>query len=221
MLTSCDTPSTKNNVEQDTYVNHSIANTNNLETKEDLPIEAHLEEIGDEPLDDWEPRITSTPAKQPHQPFYLPKSNIEKIKTYFYSDVITNESTIKSLIDNDVILEGYVSNSDGTILSYAFQKEDEKYIGKEFYLAGDYQLRQKLTSTYKDTVYKMLEISGTDNPEQFLQELLASPKITKYTGCIVQQKPVKYGVIDLTSCEEDNGTVLATVLSLYNPEPAQ
>lgn len=61
----------------------------------------------------------------------------------------------------------------------------------------------------------MLEISGVDNPDQFLQQLLASPKITKYTGCTVQLKPVEYGVIDLTSCEDDD----ATVLALYNPKP--
>ena len=60
----------------------------------------------------------------------------------------------------------------------------------------------------------MLQVNGVENPQLFFQELTASPKITKFTGCVVQQKQSKYSVIDLTFCEDD----VISILTSYNPK---
>lgn len=120
----------------------------------------------------------------------------------------------KKIDENDNFFSGHVEYNNDTSIIYFFDKEQERYLGEKFVLSGNYELSKNFSKFHKGIIYKMLEVSGAKNPKNFFQELLDSPKIIKYEGCTVQQKQVEYGIIDLTSCIDND----MTVLSLYNPE---
>lgn len=211
LLTSCDA------------ISHDVQGSEQLQVvddteKENIGVKASVKkddvEVESYTSSEWEPRMIKAPISQIHKRFDLPESSIQKIKIYFYNDIDANNNVEKKLDESDYVFEGYVSYADSTLLNYSFEKEANNYLGINFYLAGDYRLNKNFTISQKDIIYKMLEVSGAENPKQFFQELLDSPEITKYTGCTVQLKEVKYGVIDLTSCKEDD----ATIIALYNPE---
>lgn len=67
---------------------------------------------------------------------------------------------------------------------------------------------------YENIIYKISDLSSVDNHPQFFQALLDSPKITKYTGCVMQHKQSKYAMVEIIFCEDNN----RTDLSLYNSE---
>lgn len=157
------------------------------------------------------PFITKTPAKQAHEPFFLPDENVKKTKNLFHKDYNLNQINSKQFDETAYGFFVVIQYDDGTILDYSLDKVNNKYFVKRFTLAGNYQPHDPFNKLNKSIVYKILEISGADNPELFFQELISSPKITKYKGCIVQQKQSKYAMVDLTSCEFDN----RTDLSLY------
>ena len=164
---------------------------------------------------DWAPLITKTPAKQAHEPFFLPEENVKKIRNFFSKN--QNKKQIKNKQFDETAYGFFVviQYDDGTILDYSLDKVNNKYFVKVSNLRGNYQPLEPFNNIHKDAVYKMLDISGADNPEVFFQELISSPKITKYKGCTVQQKQSKYAMVDLTSCEFDN----RTDLSLYKSKP--
>ena len=160
---------------------------------------------------DWAPLITNTPAKQVHKPFFLPQKNVSKLKDFFYGNKNYINIKDKSFFENQHIFYGYVDYLNGISISYSFNKENNKYFSESFLMRGEYE---QINNSHEDIIYKILDISGANDPELFFQELISSPKITKYKGCIVQQKQSKYAMVDLTSCEFDN----RTDLSLYNSE---
>ena len=163
---------------------------------------------------DWAPLITRTPAKQAREPFFLPNENVKETKNLFHKDYNLNQINSKQFEETAYGFFVVIQYDDGTILDYSLDKVNNKYFVKRFTLAGKYQPHDPFKRLDEDIIYKILEISGADNPELFFQELISSPKITKYKGCTVQQKQSKYAMVDLTSCEFDN----RTDLSLYNPE---
>ena len=163
---------------------------------------------------DWAPLITITPAKQAREPFFLPDENVKETKNLFHKDWNLNQINSKQFNETAYGFFVVIQYDDGTILDYSLDKVNKEYFVKRFTLAWKYQPHEPFNNIHKDVVYKILEISGADDPELFFQELISSPKITKYKGCIVQQKQSKYAMVDLTSCEFDN----RTDLSLYNPE---
>ncbi|MBE0443332.1 MULTISPECIES: hypothetical protein [unclassified Psychrobacter] len=163
---------------------------------------------------DWAPLITRTPAKQAHEPFFLPDENVKKTKKLFHKDYNLNQINSKQFDETAYGFFVVIQYDDGTILDYSLDKVNNKYFVKRFTLAGKYQPLDPFNKLNKAVVYQILEISGADNPEIFFQELINSPKITKYKGCTVQQKQSKYAMVGLTSCEFDN----RTDLSLYNPK---
>ena len=160
------------------------------------------------------PFIIRTPAKQAREPFFLPDENVKETKNLFHKDYSLNQINSKQFDETAYGFFVVIQYDDGTILDYSLDKVNNKYFVKRFTLAGKYQPHEPFNNIHKDVVYKILEISGADDPEVFFQELISSPKITKYKGCTVQQKQSKYAMVDLTSCEFDN----RTDLSLYNPE---
>lgn len=215
LLISCNACSTDiQNTEQKQDINSSIQDIDNKAIKKEASTEVKEDTMVLESLVEWEPRMIRTPTSAPHKDFYLPDSNVQKIKPYLYNDIDINRIKEKYLDENNYIFRGYVQYFDNTTIDYSFKKDKSGYSGTEFYLAGNYELSIAFSEFNKNIIYKMLEISGAENPKVFFQELVDSPKITKYTGCTVQLKEVKYGVIDLTSCKEDD----ATVIALYNPE---
>ncbi|MBH0065007.1 hypothetical protein [Psychrobacter sp. SZ93C1] len=157
------------------------------------------------------PFITKTPAKQVHEPFFLPDENVKKTKKLFHKDYNLNQINSKQFDETAYGFFVVIQYNDGTILDYSLDKVNNKYFVKRFTLAGKYQPHDPFNKLDEDIIYKILDISGADNPEVFFQELISSPKITKYKGCTVQQKQSKYAMVDLTSCEFDN----RTDLSLY------
>ncbi|MBE0408005.1 hypothetical protein ACT3TI_13880 [Psychrobacter sp. AOP22-C1-22] len=150
------------------------------------------------------PFITNPPAKQAREPFFLPEENVKNIKNFFFNNYNENQIKNKQYDETAYGFFGVIQYNDGTILDYSLDKVNNKYFVKMSNLRGNYQLRNSFNNIHKDTVYKMLDISGVDDPEIFFQELISSPKITKYKGCTVQQKQSKYAMVDLTSCEFDN-----------------
>ncbi|MBE0443533.1 MULTISPECIES: hypothetical protein [unclassified Psychrobacter] len=213
LLISCDAFSTNDNTKDE--------NTDNLKhiieeekIKEDALRVIEADIVISEPSVDWEPRIIKTPVSQPHKPFYFPESRAQEIKNYLYREIDSNLIKGKQLDENKYLFRGYIQYIDGIDFDYSFIKDTEGYFGKTYTLSSDYKSNEEFSKLHMNLIYKMLEISSIENPQQFFQELINSPKITKYTGCTVQLKQAKYGVIDLTSCEEDD----ATVLALYNPE---
>lgn len=163
------------------------------------------------------PFITETPAKQAHEPFFLPDKNVKETKNLFHKDYSLNQINSKQFDETAYGFFVVIQYDDGTILDYSLDKVNNKYFVKRFTLAGKYQPHEPLNNIHKDTIYKILEISGADDPELFFQELISSPKITKYKGCTVQQKQSKYAMVDLTSCEFDNRTDLSLYNSKSNP----
>ena len=161
------------------------------------------------------PFITRTPAKQVHEPFFLPDENVKKTKKLFHKDYNLNQINSKQFDETAYDFFVVIQYDDGTILDYSLDKVNNKYFVKRFTLAGKYQPHDPFNKLDEDIIYKILDISGADNPEIFFQELINSPKITKYKGCTVQQKQSKYAMVDLTSCEFDN----RTDLSLYKSKP--
>ena len=160
------------------------------------------------------PSITKTPAKQVHEPFFLPDENVKKTKKLFHKDYNLNQINSKQFDETAYGFFVVIQYNDGTILDYSLDKVNNKYFVKRFTLAGKYQPHDPFNKLDEDIIYKILDISGADNPEIFFQELINSPKITKYKDCIVQQKQSKYAMVDLTSCEFDN----RTDLSLYESQ---
>ncbi|MGP9600891.1 MULTISPECIES: hypothetical protein [unclassified Psychrobacter] len=163
---------------------------------------------------DWRPFITDTPAKQARKPFSLPKENISKLKEFFHENTNAIEIQDEGFFENEHIFNGDIKYSNGTSIMYTFNKKNNNYFNELFLMYGEYKPNESFSPADKDIIYKILEISGADNPEDFFQELINSPQITKYEGCTVQQKQSKYAMVDLTSCEFDN----RTDLSLYNPK---
>ncbi|CAM3431654.1 hypothetical protein GCM10016272_03280 [Psychrobacter glaciei] len=163
---------------------------------------------------DWAPLITRTPAKQAHEPFFLPDENVKKIRDFFNKNQNRKQIKNRQFEETAYGFFSVIQYYDDTILDYSLDKVNNKYFVKMSNLRGNYQPHEPFNNTHKDAVYKMLNISGADNPEIFFQQLISSPKITKYKGCTVQQKQSKYAMVDLTSCEFDN----RTDLSLYNPK---
>ncbi|MFZ2554748.1 hypothetical protein [Psychrobacter urativorans] len=163
---------------------------------------------------DWEPRRTSTPASQSHYSYHLPEPNIRKIKAYFYDNIADNEVIEKRINEDDYYFSGYVEYNDNISITYYFDKDKGSYFSERFYLAIKDNRDATLNDFQKNIVYKMLQVNGVENPQLFFQELTASPKITKFTGCVVQQKQSKYSVIDLTFCEDD----VISILTSYNPK---
>ena len=161
------------------------------------------------------PFITKTPAKQVHEPFFLPDENVKKTKKLFHKDYNLNQINSKQFDETAYGFFVVIQYDDGTILDYSLDKVNNKYFVKRFTLAGKYQPHDPFNRLDEDIIYKILDISGADNPEIFYQELINSPIITKYKGCTVQQKQSKYAMVDLTSCEFDN----RTDLSLYKSKP--
>lgn len=161
------------------------------------------------------PFITKTPAKQVHDPFFLPEENVKKLKYLSHRNNDAANVKDKSFFENEHVFYGYIDYLNGTSISYLFNKENDKYFSESFLMRGEYKLIKQLDSSYKDTIYKILDISGANDPEFFFQELISSPEITKYRGCIVQQKQSKYAMVDLTSCEFDNRTDLSLYKSKY------
>ncbi|SLJ84067.1 hypothetical protein [Psychrobacter sp. DAB_AL43B] len=160
---------------------------------------------------DWAPHITKTPAKQAHEPFFLPDENVKKIRNFFNKNQNKKQIKNKQFEETAYGFFSVIQYYDDTILDYSLDKVNNKYFVKMSNLRGHYQPHEPFNNIHKDAVYKMLDISGADDPEIFFQELISSPKITKYKGCTVQQKQSKYAMVDLTSCEFDN----RTDLSLY------
>ena len=160
------------------------------------------------------PFITKTPAKQAYKPFFLPDKNVKKTKKLFHKDYNLNQINSKQFDETAYGFFVVIQYDDGTILDYSLDKVNNEYFVKRFTLAGKYQPHEPFNNIHKGVVYKILEISGADDPEVFFQELISSPKITKYKGCTVQQKQSKYAMVDLTSCEFDN----RTDLSLYESQ---
>lgn len=198
------------NDEQDT---HDLNHNKDVKSKLSEVDEVQIDTVSSE----WEPRVIQTPVGQQHKSFLMPKENIEKIKSYFYNTVDAKQVKEKQLEENDYILYGYIRYLDDTVLEYDFRKGDREYSGHRFGFGGNYKTNEDFSEFNKHIIYKMLDASGIDSPQVFFQELINSPKITKYKGCTVQLKKAKYGMIDLTSCKEDN----LTSLSLYNPELKQ
>ena len=163
---------------------------------------------------DWAPLITRTPAKQAHEPFFLPDENVKRLKKSFHRKTNSTKIQDDGFFENEHVFYGHIDYSSGISISYLFDKENNNYFNRSFLMRGNYKLNRQFNRIDKDIIYKILEISGADDPEIFFQELISSPKITKYKGCIVQQKQSKYAMVDLTSCEFDN----RTDLSLYNPK---
>lgn len=160
------------------------------------------------------PFITKTPAKQAREPFFLPEENVKKIRNFFNKNQNKKQIKNKQFEETAYGFFSVIQYYDDTILDYSLDKVNNEYFVKVSNLRGNYQPHESFNNIHKDAVYKMLEISGADDPEVFFQELISNPKITKYKGCIVQQKQSKYAMVDLTSCEFDN----RTDLSLYNPK---
>lgn len=215
ILASCDTASTAiKKIDSDQNINNASLSTEDQKINEDKIIEAEEAQIDlDYPVD-WEPKITSTPAKQPHKSLYLPKSNIQKIKTYFYDDIDIDNVKEKKLDEDEYFFSGHVIYIDNSSIIYYFDKDNNEYSSERLNL----NIRQKpikdFNDFHKDTIYKMLEVGGAENPKKFFEELVDSSEITKYEGCTVQQKQVKYGMVDITSCIDDD----KTVLTIYNPD---
>lgn len=214
LLTSCDVTSTNvQSTEQLQAVDNTVHNN-----EEAISIRASVKKdnvkVEDYPSPEWEPRIIKTPVSQPHKPFCLPTSNAKKIRAYFYNNIDINRVKEKKIDESDNFFSGHVLYNNDTSIIYFFDKEQERYLGEKFVLSGNYVLSKSFSEFHKDIIYKMLEVSGAENPKQFFQELIDSSEITEYEGCTVQQKQAKYGMIDLTSCIDDD----MTVLSLYNPE---
>ncbi|MBF0658377.1 hypothetical protein IPZ60_06455 [Psychrobacter sp. NG25] len=157
------------------------------------------------------PFITRTPAKQAHKPFFLPEENVRKIRNSFSKNQNEKQIKNKQFDETEYGFFAVIQYYDDAILDYSLDKVNNKYFVKMSNLRGNYQPLEPFNNIHKDAVYKMLDISGADNPKVFFQELISSPKITKYKGCTVQQKQSKYAMVDLTSCEFDN----RTDLSLY------
>lgn len=202
------------NIEQKQINNNLILNKENEAIKIEGSTEI-IEYIVDQgTLHDWEPRRTSTPASQSYDSYYLPETNIKKIKTYFYDNIADNEVIEKRINEDDYYFSGYVEFNDNTSITYYFDKEKGSYFSERFYLAIENETNATFNDFHKNIIYKMLEVNGVENPELFFQELTASPKITKFTGCIVQQKQSKYSIIDLTFCEDDD----INILTSYNLE---
>ena len=163
---------------------------------------------------DWAPLITKTPAKQAHEPFFLPEENVKKIRNFFSKKQNEKQIKNKQFDETEYVFFAVMQYYDDTVLDYSLDKVNNKYFVKVSNLRSNYQPLEPFNNIHKDAVYKMLDISGADNPEIFYQELINSPIITKYKGCTVQQKQSKYAMVDLTSCEFDN----RTDLSLYKSE---
>ena len=164
---------------------------------------------------DWAPLITKTPAKQAHEPFFLPEENVRKLRYLFHGNNDSIHLKDESFFENEHVFYGHIDYLNDISISYSFDKKNNKYFNESFLMRGEYKTTKQLDNLYKDIIYEILDISGADNPEVFFQELISSPKITKYKGCTVQQKQSKYAMVDLTSCEFDN----RTDLSLYKSKP--
>lgn len=215
-LIACDNKLTElKDIKQNQSTNNPVSNTDNGLTSQQYPaIDGDIDEIENDFSVDLEPRITSTPAKQSQTRFSLPQLNTEKLKTSFYDDMQVEKIEGENINEDLNSFYGLVQYSDDTFIHYSFEKEKDQYFGKLFYVAVPQKFTEAFSDFQKNIIYKMIDVSGADNPPQFFQELLDSPKITKYTECVVQQKQSKYVMVEMTFCEDDD----RTDISLYNPK---
>lgn len=215
-LIACDNKLTElKDMKQNQSTNNPVSNTDNGLTSQQYPaIDGDIDEIENDFSVDLEPRITSTPAKQSQTRFSLPQLNTEKLKTSFYDDMQVEKIEGENINEDLNSFYGLVQYSDDTFIHYSFEKEKDQYFGKLFYVAVPQKFTEAFSDFQKNIIYKMIDVSGADNPPQFFQELLDSPKITKYTECVVQQKQSKYVMVEMTFCEDDD----RTDISLYNPK---
>ena len=215
-LLACDNKSAEiKGIEQNKSTNNTVSNTDNVSTNQQYPaIDGDIDEIENNFFVDWEPRVTSTPAKQSQTRFSLPQLNTEKLKTSFYDDMQVEKIEGENINEDLNSFYGLVQYSDNTFIHYSFEKEKDQYFGKLFYVAVPQKPTEAFSNFQKNIIYKMIDVSGADNPPQFFQELLDSPKIINYTECVVQQKQSKYVMVEMIFCEDDD----RTDISLYNPE---
>lgn len=206
----------------------SERNTNLLEKSDNIGLQTedldyikntkssiNLEQVEEDNLirTEVEPNYIHIPSYQTFKSINLPEISLEKITIYFYQNLNSEKVIEKEFIEDDNRFRGHVIFNDGTTFKYDLQKNKNNFKADVFQYDGNFEMSQGFSEFQKSNIYKMLEISGSEDPHQFFKELLNSPEITSYVGCTIKQKKILHGTIELAYCKEDD----VTILSLYNP----
>lgn len=150
----------------------------------------------------------NTPAYQSTTDTRLPKDKIIEIENNFINTV-PKSSIVANFHSSD---SGWVDYYDGRSLVFSFLNDRQGRNG--IYYISPHQNSATLSDFDQQMLLKIISISGNDNPQRFLQELLVEQPINHCSSCIIKQKQSKYGMIELSVCKADN----AMTFSLYNPQ---
>lgn len=91
LLTSCDAISNDvQSTERSQAINNVKKDSENKKSQVEISTKTIVDTDDVEVLTEWEPAMVNTPVSQSHKPFYLPASNAQKIRTYFYNDIDIN-----------------------------------------------------------------------------------------------------------------------------------
>lgn len=150
----------------------------------------------------------NTPAYQDGIGMNMPESVKDKfIEMIFNNQNIKNNiETIYSVPDNN---SGDLKFKDNKTLNYLFSEDLNFRNG--IYYTSPYQNGTIISDFDKQIFINIISLSGQDNSQIFLKELLASQPINHCSACVIRQKKSKYGMVELSFCDEDK----VTVFTLY------
>lgn len=214
LMTSCDNTSTDiKDMEHGKTDNKISQNIKIEETEKEKLVDTKETANQNESYGEIVPYFMRAPSYRAYRSIDLPESNLRKVKSYFYNNVDSKMIKDKDFSEDGHGFNGTVDYVNNTSIRYSFKKEKSNVVADILSFNSTFRINNNFSESDKDNIYKILEISGVQNPEQFFQQLITSIKITEYSECIVQQKRAKYGMIELTACEADD----VTILNLYNP----
>ena len=76
---------------------------------------------------DWAPLITKTPAKQAHEPFFLPEENVRKLRYLFHGNNDSIHLKDEGFFENEHVFYGHIDYLKDISISYSFDKKNNKY----------------------------------------------------------------------------------------------
>ena len=162
------------------------------------------------------PNYLEVPSYQHHKLLDISSNAKEHLSAFLLKNLNPNIVEIKEIIEpsesNDNLAQGTIVFNDG-YLAYTLPSPNESYKNSLIRYTSN-NSTQPFTKFENEMLYKIITISGAQNPEKFLQELISSKKNYDYKGCYIQQENSKLGVIELAVCETDN----KKFLTLYNPK---
>lgn len=162
------------------------------------------------------PNYLEAPSYRQHKLLDVPLNTKKQLSAFFLKNFNANVVEVKDIIEpsesNYNLAQGTIIFNDG-YLAYTLPSPNESYKNSLIRYTSN-NSKQKFTDFENEMLYRIISISGEENPQKFLQELVASKKNHDYKGCYIQQKESKLSIVELAVCDSDN----KKFLTLYNPK---